>query len=338
MSPSVKRRGWIADLADLCASTLRQWNVNVTGSYGASIFFFLTVLSGVVNAAAALTPKGKPGESTAFWVSLSDPHLTLCLGLATLLWIGGCLFFALVHAWGNKHFAEETANARCDSMADDVKAKQREIDEKSSGLVSIRGELDAERAKNTPNLSGELAGQLLYDQGGERGVSIVMTVTIKNAPPSAPSAAYRYGIWVEKGDKRLRYLLEKLPKELPIGGTLPSGRTWTEVIVGADSIFEKTTEPIPAGGLKTGWAVAFLKDFKTREELHGARIVFEFFDIRGERHTIEWEADTQVISSTIPAVAGVSWSYQEKPAQANVISITGAAVAPNPAVGEAPPG
>jgi|SRR5579875_547601 len=309
--PSVSRRHWSADLAELTRRTLHHWKGNVTGSIGAAIFALLTTLSLVLNAAAALTPKPAAGEPTPWVIAWSNPHLSLALGIAFTVWIFASISIGIVQAWGDKHHEGIATKHTLKDTEHALTGKRNEVNEKNSQIVSLRNELDQERLRNTPSLVAEHAAHTLFGTGGPQGVMLVMTVTIRNVPPGAPSAAYNFGLRVSKDGKQYAYRFQKIPSEFPIRGPLDGGGVWNDVVRGQDSLIERTTDPIPVGGLKTGWLIAFLTDFKDRKSLDGAHLAIEFFDVCKKRYTLEFDADMGSLGYTVFADAGVSWSYKE---------------------------
>ena len=139
-------------------------------------------------------------------------------------------------------------------------------------------------------------------------------MNIKNVPPSSDSAAVAYRIRVSKRYLEAAYTFEKINSDIPIGGELLDA-TWTDIISVGDSLIDKTTEPIPSGGVKGGWLVAFLKHFKTRQDLNGAKITVEFQDITGKVVAIEWTADTEHLGqmTSLPTIAGIKGAYKQTP-------------------------
>lgn len=118
----------------------------------------------------------------------------------------------------------------------------------------------------------------------------------------------------EKNDIKVSYTFQKLNEDLPISGELDNA-SWSDVISAGDSLPEKTSDPIPAGGYKAGWLVAVLTHFKKISELDGGIITVEFRDMVGKVSSARFTVDVKSIrmDKSLPTIAGIKGAYRESP-------------------------
>lgn len=243
------------------------------------------------------------------------PSIAHYLAYFLLLWVVISFGIACFLTWQKKCDQLQDALQDLEAVNRRVSEREQEIRDKTSGLISLRSELDAERSKNTPNLEPLIGRPLLYGPDNPAtGISLMFTMQIKNVPPCSPSAAIRYRVTAEKRDVKVTYIFEKINEPLNISGPLPGGTSWTNTIYPEDSLIERSTQPIPVGGITSGWLVAFLKHFKTRHELDGAKLTVDFEDITGKLASASWVAEMDKIGldPSLPIIAGIKSVYKEQ--------------------------
>lgn len=175
---------------------------------------------------------------------------------------------------------------------DQHQALQKEKDE----LGRVKQELEIERAKNTP----DLRGQILYYAAGntktEPGTTeFVLTVNVRNL--GAPSIATDWDVSIEPPGT--------LPIHAPpihfIGTRLFQNDKGSGLEVNsADLIFDKMVEtPIPKGGAVNGILYCLIKGIK-REALTRAGVTLRvyFSDVMGKRYVVSQQLTGQDLFET----------------------------------------
>ena len=140
---ATKRRGLLADIIEFTREAKTHWTAGIMGGF----------------VSAALMVSG--AYITAVNTN-SNPNPGLYVAWALLIWAGLFVIISCFLAWQKK--ADELQNARLDVDSSNrrVADRDREIEDKTSQLISTRNQLDQERLKHTPNLVAQLGQPLLY--------------------------------------------------------------------------------------------------------------------------------------------------------------------------------
>lgn len=208
--------------------------------------------------------------------TFSDLEVPLAVGLP----------FAFFQVWRTQRIEAE-ANAAALRIAEGtILDQRRELGTTTSTLISTRLELDQERERNTPNLAGEIVA---YTGGGSstqpgfpEGLTLMLTVTIRNLPPGAASIADKYILWLADDPQSIRYAPYMFLNAVSMYALNGIG----DVYDPSDWIFNKTSGPIPTGGSRTG-NLFFILPVELAETFVGRTVVVEFQDVLSNRYTMQ---------------------------------------------------
>ncbi len=256
----------------------------------------LSVVAGVAITALVFVTEHYRGEPLT-WVA-AERILFASLAIAFFL------------AWREKHHTLNDADENRDVAERALADKLRELTESSAVLVSTRQELDYERQRNTPNLIAQI-DRVLWGGDNAIGIALLLTITVRNRPPCAPSVAENWRVRVSKGEAVEVIVPSRLPAETTIGGDLQSVH-WTESFTEKEAIYVKTKEtPIEPGGSRTGLLLTILRG-RTNADLDGAEVRVEYSDVTGKGHYVWFIAETSNFATSITYIPGTNTEYSEQ--------------------------
>ncbi|MEA2786297.1 MAG: hypothetical protein QOF71_2401 [Candidatus Eremiobacteraeota bacterium] len=170
-----------------------------------------------------------------------------------------------------------------------ITAKESELNEKGSLIVSLRSDLNQELQKNTPNLqatidatiTGTLSGTVIATgEPADFGTFVLAVVTVRNRPPCAPSIAeYWVAILHKDGCESETYTPMIFPQDV-VTGTMQDGRQLE--FLQRDTIYDKTKpQPLPIGGSQTGYLYVLFEG-RSQSDLTGCTLEVRFTDVLGK--------------------------------------------------------
>jgi len=203
---------------------------------------------------------------TAVFFALGGQLRTTEVGILVAL----AFFAATFSAWRDKY-------QECEALGKKI----------SEDEVRHAAELDDARAKCRPELAGQIECVAHYnlqkspekDRGTEGITILFLQVTIRNV--GSPSIVRDWMLSVEHTNKEVARLL---PHKLSVMASLiaEAGATGTDFRDG-EEIYEKTTEPIVTGGMKSGW-IAFLCPFPSVPG--GSKLTIGYSDVFGRTYSV----------------------------------------------------
>ena len=189
-----------------------------------------------------------------FWEHQSGRNVT---GKVFIVVLGGFLIWAMFMAWRDQRVLAVTSTASFDSKC---------------------AELDAERARNTPDLHAQIDEIAMgTDPEHPNGTAVFLTVSVRNL--GAPSVAEQWhfdvtipgkGVFRGWGIHTLGSFVFQHSSGEPL------------LFKGSEAIQEKTAIPIPTGGMVRGFLLGIIQGVLKDQAFHeGTKIEVFYADVKG---------------------------------------------------------